>query len=188
MSVSWHFEDHHTFTFKISSFTIQYQKMPLFRETSTPRTPPILSPLAHKPHRTRTYHTHMYNEWDLQSFCTPSSTACPMMKACWYFQVSETCSPKKSVTSHNNSIFKMYCVYNCELQNYCHSIRIWLHDNVHTSYTQWQMSLTTDCCWILNFYFQTTALIRCGDQTSVQSEGKISNFYPERPSILHMAS
>lgn len=46
MSVSWHFEDHYTFTCKINSFTIQYQTMHLFRETSTPQTPLILSPFG----------------------------------------------------------------------------------------------------------------------------------------------
>lgn len=71
--------------------------------------------LAHQPHRTPTYHTHIHTEWDLWSFHMSSWTACPMTKASWYFQLSETCSPKESVTSHNNSNFKMYCVYNCKL-------------------------------------------------------------------------
>jgi hypothetical protein len=66
------------------------------------------------------------------------------MKASWYFKASETCTPKESVTFHNNSLFKMYC----QLQNYCHSIRIWLHDHVHTSYTHRQM-FTNWCTYLL---------------------------------------
>ena len=71
--------------------------------------------LARQPHRPPSYRTHMYIERDLCSFHMPSWTACLTMKASWYFNVSGTCSPKESVTSHNYSIFKMYCIYNYEL-------------------------------------------------------------------------
>jgi len=82
-----------------------------------PRPRPLwyLPHLARQPHRPPAFHTHIYTVWDLCSFHMPSWTAGQTMKASWYLEVSETCSHTQSVTSHNSSIFKMYCIYNWEL-------------------------------------------------------------------------